>query len=66
MSIPWQDTVTLALVAAAVIYLIWRLRRRRQHTGCDTCPDCPKPPAPSQLISIKPPKKDSYGDNTTA
>ena len=59
MNIPWQDTATLALVAVAVIYLVWRLRRlgRGQHrTGCGTCPNCPEPSGQTQLISIDPPK----------
>ena len=69
MNIGWQDAVTLALVAAAVIYLIRRLRRLgqgRQRTGCGTCPNCPEPPRQSRPIPIDPPKKAPYGDDTTA
>ena len=66
MNVPWQDAVTVVLVAAAVIYLIWRVRRGRKRTGCGACLDCPEPSTPSQLVSIDPPKKGPYGDNTTA
>jgi hypothetical protein len=59
MNIGWQDAVTLGLVAAAVIYLIRRLRRLgRQRAGCGTCEDCEQPSKGSQLILIEPPKED--------
>ena len=61
MNIGWQDAVTLALVAAAVIYLIRRLRRGRQRTGCGTCPHSPEPADHTQLISIDPPKENPLG-----
>jgi hypothetical protein len=69
MNVGWQDALTLGLVAAAAVYLLWRLRRvgrGRQPTGCGTCPHCPEPSDRNQLILIDPPKKTPYGDNTTA
>jgi hypothetical protein len=61
MGIGWQDVVTLALVVAAVIYLVRRLRllgRGKQRTGCGACLDCPQPPPQGRLVQIIPPKKD--------
>ena len=75
MNVGWQDAVTLALVAAAAIYLIRRvprLGRGRPPTDCGTCANCPEPSEQTRLVSIDPPKnidppkKDPYGDNTTA
>ncbi len=58
MNIPWQDLATLALVAAAVVYLVWRLRRAgrgQRRTGCRTCSSCPESSGQEKLISIEPP-----------
>jgi hypothetical protein len=59
MDIGWQDVVTLALVVAAVIYLVRRLRllgRGKQRTGCGARPDCPQPPPRGRLVQLDLPK----------
>lgn len=69
MNIPWQDLATLASVAAAVVYLVWRLRhagRGRRRTGCRTCPSYPESSGQEKLISSEPPNRTPYGDKTTA
>jgi len=61
MNFDWQNFVTLALVAAAAVYVIRRLRRTvkgKQTGACDTCSDCPQRPGREALISIdRPPKR---------
>lgn len=69
MNIGWQELVAFALVVAAAIYLtrrLWRVARGKQPTGCGTCPSCPAASNSEQLISIDPPPKSNYGDNTIA
>jgi hypothetical protein len=60
MNVGWQDAVTLALVAAAVIYTIRRLRDLRRGgppTGCGDCADRPEASARNRLVPLDPPEK---------
>ncbi len=69
MTVGWQDAVVVGLLVAAAIYLAQRLRRlgrRERSAGCGTCLTRPEPAETAQLISIDPPAKAPYGDNTTA
>ena len=63
MDIDWQNAVTLALVAVAAIYVIWRARRaagRGKPPTCGMCPDSTDRPdrcGRELLITIDPPPK---------
>lgn len=59
MNVGWQDAITLALVAAAAIYVLRRLWRagRGKRFGCGPCPSCHGPSDQGKLISIETPKR---------
>ena len=44
MTVTWQDAIALGAVLAAVVYVLWHVRRtgtRKKPTGCGSCADCP-------------------------
>jgi hypothetical protein len=44
MNISWQDIVTLGLIAAATIYIVYRMARvvrRKGMPDCGCCSQCP-------------------------
>lgn len=62
MSFGWQDLVAWAIVAGAVMFLLWRFFFKKRHSpggspGCESCCGCsaakPQPP----LVSLEPPRR---------
>ncbi|MBN2477193.1 MAG: FeoB-associated Cys-rich membrane protein [Pirellulales bacterium] len=62
MILDWQNAVALSLVAAALFYVLRRLRRTTaggRDAGCGTCSRCGAPSVDKPLVSIDPPSDSS-------
>ena len=56
----WQDGVTLALIAVAVLYVVRRLMRLGKSSGCSSCATCDRGGGADKadgLISLECPEK---------
>lgn len=56
----WQDVIVLAVVLAALAYVVrhvWVTGTRKKPTGCGACADCPAQVRRQNLVSIQPPAR---------
>jgi hypothetical protein len=69
MHISWQDIVTLGFIAAATIYIVYRIARAVRRKGmpdCGGCSQCPGHDSPEKpLITIENRREDDKKEPST-